>query len=506
MLPNEKRNNTPSRQEFGSNPSNVNNSSTPKEKKASLKHPYRREESQSKMRTEVVPPSIKSPQNEQYQHTYKRGSTAGYQDNNIYELKSYASPFTYHNKPSSERSPGAQGMNPSSASPQYQCSHVISSSESTPPSHAKLRGEKRTESAQSDPNYIPPAKVSPEESRVPPYRYTDQHQAQYAWRGERYPRQYVRDSFRPYPNLSTHQYHRSELNSPYSFTNSATSYVPSRPKRHLSSFNRDTPPPPPPPPPYYYPRGHQSHPRHHQYADTHSSPYDSRDWQGSTEDRHISKLEESSSSRPEKKHKQSSEETTGCTCQKSKCLKLYCQCFAIGEVCQDHCRCIDCENKQENQAARLLSIQAALQRNPRAFDDKFEHSQETKESTSHAFGCKCRRSACLKKYCECFHHGVKCNSRCQCINCENVPVGMHDKKIHPTPLLDYSALKNNSQAASSRSFAQDVLDAKQKMCNERHIVQDRVSLTPALTKRLKGIFGETVLNKLISSSFGKEKS
>merc|ERR1712060_511169 len=48
-------------------------------------------------------------------------------------------------------------------------------------------------------------------------------------------------------------------------------------------------------------------------------------------------------------------------------------------------------------------------------------SQYTLERTTlvHKLGCKCRKTKCLKKYCECFNAGVKCGESCQCIDCEN---------------------------------------------------------------------------------------
>ena len=35
-------------------------------------------------------------------------------------------------------------------------------------------------------------------------------------------------------------------------------------------------------------------------------------------------------------------------------------------------------------------------------------------------GCKCKKTKCLKKYCECFHNKEKCGVFCRCEGCENM--------------------------------------------------------------------------------------
>jgi len=34
-------------------------------------------------------------------------------------------------------------------------------------------------------------------------------------------------------------------------------------------------------------------------------------------------------------------------------------------------------------------------------------------------GCKCSKSNCLKKYCDCYNRGVACGPLCACENCSN---------------------------------------------------------------------------------------
>ena len=64
--------------------------------------------------------------------------------------------------------------------------------------------------------------------------------------------------------------------------------------------------------------------------------------------------------------------SSGCTCKKSKCLKLYCQCFASSVRCsEEKCVCVSCENKVGNEKKIQAAKNVILERNPRAFEDKF---------------------------------------------------------------------------------------------------------------------------------------
>lgn len=135
---------------------------------------------------------------------------------------------------------------------------------------------------------------------------------------------------------------------------------------------------------------------------------------------------------------------------------MYCECFTQGRFCDESCSCKNCCNNENHTDDIRKQRKNIRTRNPLAFKPKVMQNQQfrlftqsnendlnnkdiknikqpslTKRESNlctkktnlgawHINGCKCKKSNCQKKYCECFQMGVLCKpDKCQCCDCKN---------------------------------------------------------------------------------------
>ena len=133
-----------------------------------------------------------------------------------------------------------------------------------------------------------------------------------------------------------------------------------------------------------------------------------------------------------------------CNCKKSRCLKLYCECFTALQEC-DGCNCLDCRNTSQFKAMRDEAIRTTRAKNPQAFRIKITGKDKGHGVESHSTGCRCKKSACLKKYCECYEAGIFCGAKCRCLGCANY-VGSQRLVERRKKVKDYRGARRAEEA------------------------------------------------------------
>jgi hypothetical protein len=102
--------------------------------------------------------------------------------------------------------------------------------------------------------------------------------------------------------------------------------------------------------------------------------------------------------------------------------------------CTSDCVCDDCHNDGRHEEKRIEAIRRIRMNNASAFKGTALEIENQavltpRGSTKMIRGCRCKRSQCQKKYCECYSAGIKCTTNCVCKDCANGNDGGSIKEV-----------------------------------------------------------------------------
>ncbi|CAG2184277.1 unnamed protein product, partial [Oppiella nova] len=90
-----------------------------------------------------------------------------------------------------------------------------------------------------------------------------------------------------------------------------------------------------------------------------------------------------------------------------------------------------------------------LERNPHAFHPKIGKGRAGDTERRHTKGCNCRRSGCLKNYCECYEAKILCSSLCKCCGCKNFEESFERKTL--MHLADAAEVRSAQQNVATKN-------------------------------------------------------
>ena len=165
---------------------------------------------------------------------------------------------------------------------------------------------------------------------------------------------------------------------------------------------------------------------------------------------------------------QNNKNEIGCNCKNSFCLKRYCECFTRMKYCNSSCQCKNCFNTNLHEKERNEAIKNYISKSPISFK-KINIDMNN-------LCCFCKKSNCLKKYCECYQMGMKCSPNCKCIDCKNRI--NYEKKLFEINYDDcqnrdrFFSFDDNENKNNIKNFKRKIIQLQNKVIIDNYNIKD----------------------------------